>query len=130
MTARGIAESAGVGRWVSELMTYGESPNYCPYHYDVRRLPPGSNNKRFCRSKAQSTLANVYRLMYPGYTYSLVRNVLKSPLHELLNNNGAVWEQSSSWEIPVYFNQNKQSKIMILKFCFENSSDFYSLCLH
>ena len=108
MTSFGIAFSAGTGRALAELITYGESPNYDPYTADIRRLEPGCNNKRRCRTGALNTLENTFLLKYPDKCYSTARNILTSSVHGLLTERGAVWIKDHGWEIPIYFKEENQ----------------------
>lgn len=104
MSSRGIAGSAGVGKMISELMTYGESPLWSSYVYDVRRIQVGSNNKHFIIDAAAATLSAAYELSYPHTSSGAIRNIKTSPIHQLLNTAGAEWKKdSSNWEIPLYF---------------------------
>ena len=108
MSSFGIAFSAGTGRALAELLTYGESPNYDPYMADIRRLEPGFNNKRRCRDAAANTLENTFFLKYRDKCYSSWRNILTSSVHSLLDNQGAVWMKEHGWEISAYFKEEGQ----------------------
>jgi len=104
MNSNGIVGSPGYGKMVAELLTYGESPYWNPYYYDVRRCPPGSNNKFLNEKFGPVTLSTRYELVYPETTYrDTYRNVFNSPIHELLAKGGAVYNQEHNWEIPKYF---------------------------
>ena len=108
MTSYGIAFSAGVGRTLAELITHGEASNFDFYTSDIRRIAPGANNKRICRTGAKNTLENAYLLQYPDKCYSSSRNILTSSIHNLLTEQGAVWTKENAWEVPTYFKQGNE----------------------
>eukprot|EP00111_Clytia_hemisphaerica_P024731 TCONS_00072897-protein len=110
MTSYGIAFSAGVGRTLAELITHGEASNFDFYTSDIRRIAPGTNNKRICRTGARDTLENAYLLQYPDKCHLSSRNILTSSIHNLLTKQGAVWTKENAWEIPTFFKEANQDE--------------------
>ena len=110
MCSAGIASSAGVGKIISELVTYGESANDIR-STDVRRHFTSANNKFYLRDKVSDTLSYHYELLYPKMQFDSCRNIRNSSLHGLLDISGAVWGEYATWERPDYFKFPDQSKI-------------------
>ena len=105
MSSNGIVGSPSYGKMAAELLTFGQSEYWNPYHYSVHRMAPGSNNKFLNEKVAPAVLTSHYEFVYPHTTYkAFPRNVMTSPIHELLEIRGAVWNQENNWEIPTYFN--------------------------
>eukprot|EP00111_Clytia_hemisphaerica_P017980 TCONS_00053215-protein len=104
LSSNGIVGSPGYGKMAAELLTFGQSEHWNPYHYSVHRMAHGSNNKFLNEKVAPAILTTRYEFVYPETTYkAFPRNVLTSPIHESLEKSGAVWNQENNWEIPKYF---------------------------
>ena len=101
MNSNGIVNSAGIGRAMAELITYGESTTNI-HMFDIRRISKSSNNKLFCHDKAAQSLSGMYNTSYPKKLSSNV-HVMNSPIHCLLEKQGAMWGEFADWARPHYF---------------------------
>lgn len=104
LNSNGIVNSAGVGRAMSELITYGESETNISM-FNLSRISSSANNKLLCHDKAASTLGVQYALNYPKMVSS-GKSAKNSPIHCLLDQHGAVWSTSSDWSKPYYFKRS------------------------
>ena len=114
MSSLGVVGSAGTGKIISELLTYGESTLWNPYHFDVRRMHPGSNNKTLCRDAATKALSGGYRMKYPSATETQVATkiVKASSLITHLQDHGAIFGDDSGWRVPLYFKKDGDSECL------------------
>lgn len=125
MCSAGIVSSAGVGRTISELITHGKTWNDSSM-FDVRRLSKTVNNKFYLRNQIPWILRSHYELAYPRMSVDSCRNVMNSPLHGLLDQQGVVWGEKGNWEVPLYFKETNGKKINIkVYFFFNNINIFY-----
>ncbi|XP_057292029.1 pyruvate dehydrogenase phosphatase regulatory subunit, mitochondrial-like [Hydractinia symbiolongicarpus] len=109
MCSAGIVSSAGVGRTISELITYGKTWNDSSM-FDVRRLQKAVNNKFYLRNRIPWALRSHYELAYPRMSVDSCRNVMNSPLHGLLDQQGVVWGETGNWEVPLYFKETNDGQ--------------------
>jgi dimethylglycine dehydrogenase len=98
----GIANSGGAGRYAAEWIVEGQ-PSVDLWELDVRRYGPYAATKKFLIEKACETYAKEYAVHYPHEERSAGRPIKTSPLHDVLQAQGAVFGARHGWERPMWF---------------------------
>ena len=98
----GIASAGGAGRALAEWVVEGE-PTGDLIGVDVRRFAPFNGDRSFLRDRVVETLGLHYALPWPNREPETARDVRRSPLHERLAGQGAVFGTQNGWERPLFF---------------------------
>ncbi|TDT77392.1 dimethylglycine oxidase [Litoreibacter halocynthiae] len=98
----GIAAGGGAGEMIAEWILDG-SPSLDLWPLDVRRFSPHHATKAFMYPRAVEHYAHHYKMRYPGQEAETARNLRLSPLHERLQQRGAIFGSKNGWERPLWF---------------------------
>ncbi|SHE62939.1 4-methylaminobutanoate oxidase (formaldehyde-forming) [Litoreibacter ascidiaceicola] len=98
----GIAAGGGAGEMIAEWILDG-SPSLDLWPLDVRRFSPHHATKAFMYPRAVEHYAHHYKMRYPGQEAETARNLRLSPLHERLEQRGAIFGSKNGWERPLWF---------------------------
>jgi sarcosine dehydrogenase len=98
----GIAAGGGAGKMMAEWMLEGR-PSLDLWPLDVRRFGFHHTTKFFMYPRAVELYAHHYKLAAPGSEHASARGVRRSPLHQTLQANGAVFGSRGGWERPNWF---------------------------
>jgi glycine cleavage system aminomethyltransferase T/glycine/D-amino acid oxidase-like deaminating enzyme len=98
----GIANSGGTGRACAEWIVNG-APEIDMWEYDVRRFGEYASRKTYLVAKAVEAYAMDYAVHYPYHERDAGRPLKTSPLHDLLQAQGAVFSARHGWERPAWF---------------------------
>lgn len=98
----GIAAGGGAGEMIAEWILEGR-PSLDLWPLDVRRFSAHHGTKRFMYPRAVEHYEYHYKQRYPGQEYQTGRNLRLSPLHDRLQENGAIFGTRNGWERPVWF---------------------------
>ena len=115
MCSSGIVSSAGAGKIIAEMIMNVQSSVF-KQSWGTERLPLGSNNKFYLRAAGPATLSATYALKYPRSESISCRNIMNSPLHSLLDIQGASWGTLGNWERCNFFKLNEKGLLFIFLF--------------
>ncbi|MGB7337136.1 MAG: FAD-dependent oxidoreductase [Salaquimonas sp.] len=93
----GIQSSGGAGMALAHWMEHGHPP-FDLSDVDIRRMQPFMGNKTFVYERAKETLGLLYADHFPYRQKATARGVRRTPFHELLNQQGAVFGEAAGWE--------------------------------
>ncbi|MEX3014754.1 FAD-dependent oxidoreductase [Gymnodinialimonas hymeniacidonis] len=98
----GIQSAGGAGWALAEWMENGIPP-FDVGEVDIRRMQPFQKNRRYLKERASETLGLLYADHYPNRQKETARGVRRSPLHEHLKANNAVFGELAGWERANWF---------------------------
>jgi 4-methylaminobutanoate oxidase (formaldehyde-forming) len=98
----GIQSAGGAGRALAEWMEAGE-PTYDLWDVDIRRMYPTQSTRSYMKARVTETLGLLYADHYPYRQYESARGLRRTPLHELLADNGACFGETAGWERANWF---------------------------
>lgn len=98
----GIAGSGGAGMALAHWITEGEPP-FDLWEVDIRRAQPFQRNRRYLKERVGETLGLLYADHFPYRQMATARGVRRSPLHEHLKSQGAVFGEVAGWERANWF---------------------------
>jgi 4-methylaminobutanoate oxidase (formaldehyde-forming) len=105
----GIVSSGGAGMALAEWLDSGEPP-FDLWDVDIRRAQPFQKNKRYLKERVSETLGLLYDNHYPFKQVKTARGVRRSPLHEHLKAEGAVFGTVAGWERANWFATEGQER--------------------
>jgi len=90
--------------------------NFDMHKYDVKRFHSGlRSDKSWVKSKTQERHVKTYHVPIPWDQPLAERDKIRSPLHQLLTNQGAFFGVTSGWERPEFF-LNPESDLSLLDY--------------
>jgi len=98
----GIAAGGGAGKMMAEWILEGR-PSLDLWPLDVRRFAFHHTTHHFMDSRMVELYAHHYKLAAPGSEHVTARGVKRSPLHDSLRDQGAVFGSRGGWERPNWF---------------------------
>ncbi|MEP7115563.1 MAG: FAD-dependent oxidoreductase, partial [Ilumatobacteraceae bacterium] len=98
----GIAAGGGAGKMMAEWILEGR-PSLDLWPLDVRRFAFHHTTHHFMGSRMVELYAHHYKLAAPGSEHITSRGVKRSPLHDALGAQGAVFGSRGGWERPNWF---------------------------
>jgi len=98
----GIAGCGGAGRALAAWIVDGD-PGMDLWSFDVRRFGPHHNSNQFLRDRSVEAYGHYYLMHYPGDEAQSARGLRKSPLYQILKDQGAVYGSKFGWERPNWF---------------------------
>ena len=98
----GIAAGGGAGKMMAEWILEGR-PSLDLWPLDVRRFAFHHTTHHFIGSRMVELYAHHYKLAAPGTEHITSRGVKRSPLHDTLGRQGAVFGSRGGWERPNWF---------------------------
>jgi 4-methylaminobutanoate oxidase (formaldehyde-forming) len=98
----GIAAGGGAGKMMAEWILEGR-PSLDLWPLDVRRFAFHHTTHHFMDSRMVELYAHHYKLAAPGSEHVTARGVKRSPLHDALRDQGAVFGSRGGWERPNWF---------------------------
>ncbi|QBX99897.1 FAD-dependent oxidoreductase [Rhodophyticola sp. CCM32] len=98
----GIQSAGGAGMALAHWMETGLPP-FDLGDVDIQRMQPFQRNKRYLRARVSETLGLLYADHYPYRQKTTARGIRRSPLHEHLKANGAVFGEFAGWERANWF---------------------------
>ena len=97
----GVTASGGAGWQLAEWIVEGE-PSIDLLSVDPRRYGDYARGP-YLVAKNEEAYANVFTIHYPDEERPAARPAKTSPIHDRLNDLGAVWGQRYGWERPNWF---------------------------
>ena len=98
----GIQSSGGAGMALAHWMEYGYPP-FDVGDVDIRRMQPFQGNKTYLYERSKESLGLLYADHFPYRQMETARNIRRSPIHEHLKKEGAVFGELSGWERANWF---------------------------
>ena len=98
----GIQSSGGAGMALAYWMEHGHPP-FDLSDVDIRRMQPFMGNKTYLVNRVTETLGLLYADHYPYRQMATARGVRRTPLHEQLKQQGAVFGEVAGWERANWF---------------------------
>ena len=98
----GIQSAGGAGMALAHWMDTGLAP-FDIGDVDIQRAQPFQRNKRYLKTRASETLGLLYADHFPYRQKATARGIRRSPLHEHLKAQGAVFGEFAGWERANWF---------------------------
>ncbi|MEM8539807.1 MAG: FAD-dependent oxidoreductase [Pseudomonadota bacterium] len=106
----GIQSGGGAGWALAEWMDQGLPP-FDLGDVDIRRMQPFQNNKTFLFERSKETLGLLYADHFPYRQMATARGVRRTPFHQHLKDQGAVFGEVAGWERANWFaNPNQDAE--------------------
>lgn len=93
----GIQSAGGAGMALAQWMTEGEKP-FDLGDVDVARAQPFQRNRRYLAERVSETLGLLYADHFPYRQKATARGVRRTPFHDRLAAQGAVFGEIAGWE--------------------------------
>ncbi|XP_072227952.1 sarcosine dehydrogenase, mitochondrial [Leuresthes tenuis] len=102
----GMMLGGGCGRELAHWIIYGR-PEKDMYGYDIRRFHSSlTDNKHWIRERSHESYAKNYSVVFPFDEPLASRNMRKDPFHQVLTEQGCVFQERHGWERPGWFNKD------------------------
>jgi 4-methylaminobutanoate oxidase (formaldehyde-forming) len=98
----GIQSAGGAGMALAAWMDTGEAP-FDLGNVDIARMQPFQGNKTYLFERSKETLGLLYADHFPFRQKATARGIRRSPLHEALKAEGAVFGELAGWERANWF---------------------------
>ncbi|WP_424930819.1 GcvT family protein [Amaricoccus macauensis] len=98
----GIQSAGGAGMALASWMDTGEKP-FDLGDVDIARMQPFQGNRHYLFERSKETLGLLYADHFPYRQKDTARGIRRSPLHEALKAEGAVFGEVSGWERANWF---------------------------
>ncbi|MEP3047125.1 MAG: FAD-dependent oxidoreductase [Roseibium sp.] len=105
----GIQSAGGAGMALAEWMDSGQKP-FDLGDVDIARMQPFQGNKQYLFERSKETLGLLYADHFPYRQKATARGIRRSPLHESLKANGAVFGELAGWERANWFADDGQEQ--------------------
>ncbi len=105
----GIVSSGGAGMALSHWINDGYPP-FDLWDVDIRRAQPFQRNKLYLKDRVKETLGLLYANNFPYRQFKTARNIRRSPLHNHLETEGAVFGELAGWERANWFAISNQER--------------------
>uniref|UniRef100_A0A3Q1ETL4 Sarcosine dehydrogenase, mitochondrial n=1 Tax=Acanthochromis polyacanthus TaxID=80966 RepID=A0A3Q1ETL4_9TELE len=102
----GMMLGGGCGRELAHWVIHGR-PEKDMYGYDIRRFHNSlTGNSRWLRERSHESYAKNYSVVFPFDEPLASRNMRRDPLHQVLTEQGCVFQERHGWERPGWFNKD------------------------
>uniref|UniRef100_A0A8D0CQE4 Sarcosine dehydrogenase, mitochondrial n=1 Tax=Sander lucioperca TaxID=283035 RepID=A0A8D0CQE4_SANLU len=99
----GMMLGGGCGRELAHWIIHGR-PEKDMYGYDIRRFHNSlTDNTRWIRQRSHESYAKNYSVVFPFDEPLASRNMRKDPFHQVLTEQGCVFQERHGWERPGWF---------------------------
>ncbi len=98
----GIQSAGGAGLALSQWMDSGEKP-FDLGDVDIARMQPFQGNRHYLFERSRETLGLLYADHFPFRQKATARGIRRTPLHEHLKAQGAVFGELAGWERANWF---------------------------
>lgn len=105
----GIQSAGGAGMALAEWMNSGEKP-FDLGGVDISRMQPFQGNKHYLFERSKETLGLLYADHFPYRQKATARGIRRTPLHEHLKAQGAVFGELAGWERANWFAKPEQER--------------------
>lgn len=102
----GMMLGGGCGRELAHWIIHGR-PEKDMYGYDIRRFHNSlTGNERWIRERSHESYAKNYSVVFPFDEPLASRNMRKDPFHQVLTEQGCVFQERHGWERPGWFHRD------------------------
>lgn len=98
----GIVSSGGAGMALAQWIHDG-TPPFDLWDVDIRRAQPFQRNRKYLHDRVSETLGLLFADHYPYRQPETARGLRRTPLHEHLKAQGAVFGETAGWERANWF---------------------------
>ena len=105
----GIQSAGGAGWALAEWMDSGEKP-FDLGDVNIARAQPFQKNRRYLKERVTETLGLLYADHFPYRQKASARGVRRTPVHHLLEAEGAVFGEIAGWERANWFAKPGQAR--------------------
>ncbi|XP_045607468.2 LOW QUALITY PROTEIN: sarcosine dehydrogenase, mitochondrial [Procambarus clarkii] len=99
----GMMLGGGCGDQMAKWVAHGR-PDLDMFGYDIRRFHPALNaNKAWVLARSHESYAKNYSIVFPHDEPLAGRGQRRSPLHQVLESKGCVFQERHGWERPGWF---------------------------
>jgi len=98
----GIQSSGGAGMALAHWMEHGHPP-FDISDVDIRRMQPFQGNKTYLFERSKESLGLLYADHFPYRQMATARGIRRTPFHEHLKREGAVFGEVAGWERANWF---------------------------
>ena len=105
----GIQSAGGAGHALAQWMDDGEKP-FDLGDVDVSRMQPFQGNKSYLFERSKETLGLLYADHFPYRQKATARGIRRTPFHERLAANGAVFGELAGWERANWYADDGQER--------------------
>ncbi|XP_034048171.1 sarcosine dehydrogenase, mitochondrial isoform X2 [Thalassophryne amazonica] len=102
----GMMMGGGCGRELAYWIIHGR-PERDMYGYDIRRFHNSlTDNQKWIRERSHESYAKNYSVVFPFDEPLASRNMRKDPFHQVLMEQGCVFQERHGWERPGWFSKD------------------------
>ncbi|MEC3860845.1 FAD-dependent oxidoreductase [Mesobacterium sp. TK19101] len=105
----GIQSAGGAGMALAQWMDDGQKP-FDLGDVDISRVQPFQKNRRYLAERASETLGLLYADHFPYRQKASARGIRRTPFHDRLDANGAVFGELAGWERANWYAQPGQER--------------------
>ena len=105
----GIQSAGGAGMALAEWMETGEKP-FDLGDVDIARMQPFQGNRTYLFERSKETLGLLYADHFPFRQKATARGIRRTPLHDRLKAEGAVFGELAGWERANWFADEAQAR--------------------
>ncbi|XP_032227351.2 sarcosine dehydrogenase, mitochondrial [Nematostella vectensis] len=107
----GIMLAGGCGRELAKWVVNGH-PELDMYGYDIRRFHSSiTGNQKWLSERSHEAYAKNYSMVFPHDEPLAGRNMRCDPFHQVLLDNGCVYQERHGWERPGWFKPDSKPQL-------------------
>jgi 4-methylaminobutanoate oxidase (formaldehyde-forming) len=125
LNSKGIAAAGGIGKVMADWVIDGH-PSGDIWECDVRRHHSVQRQQDYVEARIPEALGHTYAMHWPFYQYSTARNAIQSPLHDVLEAQGACFGEVAGYERPNWFARNGAKAKYEYSYKRQNWFEFYA----
>ncbi|MFT5481738.1 MAG: heterotetrameric sarcosine oxidase gamma subunit [Halieaceae bacterium] len=125
MNSKGIAAAGGLGKILSDWIVDGH-PSGEITETDVRRNNAVQRTQSYVEARIPEALGHTYAMHWPFYQYHSARNLIQSPLHDTLQQQGACFGEVGGYERPNWFARDDAKAEYEYSYKRQNWFEFYA----
>uniref|UniRef100_A0A673HZ30 Sarcosine dehydrogenase, mitochondrial-like n=1 Tax=Sinocyclocheilus rhinocerous TaxID=307959 RepID=A0A673HZ30_9TELE len=108
----GMMLGGGCGKELAHWINHGR-PEKDMCGYDIRRFHHSlTNNNRWIRERSHESYAKNYSVVFPFDEPLASRNMRTDPFHQVLQEQGCVFQERHGWERPGWFNRGGPAPVL------------------
>ena len=125
MNSKGLGAGGGIGKLMADWVIDGYPPGDI-WECDVRRHHPVQREQSYIEARIPEALGHTYAMHWPFYQYQTARNRIQSPLHHVLQEQGACFGEVAGFERPNWFARGGAKAEYQYSYKRQNWFDFYA----
>jgi len=125
MNSKGIAAAGGLGKICADWIVDGY-PSGDITETDVRRNNTVQQTQSYVEARIPEALGHTYAMHWPFYQYHTARDLWQSPLHDILQEQGACFGEVGGYERPNWFTRNGAEARYEYSYRRQNWFDFHA----